>query len=144
MCVLVPPLGLPRHEDGLDAAAGAPAVELFTSRPAGPSRLPPGEENVAAVIELCARLEGMPLAIELAAARLRFMSLAELVARLVVQLDVLSGGPRRRRRHRSLRDTIDWSIRLLDDTERVVLRHLAVFSGGADLESVEAVCALNP
>ena len=145
MCFPVPPLALPRRGADLHAAAASPAVELFTRRAvlvrAGYGL---GESDVGAVVELCIRLGGLPLAIELAAARLRTMSVTELVARLDDRFGVLVGGPRSApERHRSLRDTIEWSFRLLDDTERLVLRHLAVFRSGCDLDSATAVCAVH-
>jgi predicted ATPase/DNA-binding SARP family transcriptional activator len=93
-------------------------------------------------IRLVERLDGLPLAIELAAARLRSMSLADLVERIDDRFAVLSVGPRSAEpRQQTLRDLVDWSYDLLDERERTLFRRLAVFSGGATLDAVENVCA---
>ncbi|MGD0603530.1 MAG: hypothetical protein ABSA53_08010 [Streptosporangiaceae bacterium] len=91
---------------------------------------------------VCRALDGMPLAIELAAARLRTMSLDQLAHRLDDRFRLLTGGSRTAwPRHKTLRAVIDWSWELLTDAERMVLRRLSVFSGGASLEAAERVCA---
>jgi hypothetical protein len=91
---------------------------------------------------LCRRLDGMPLAIELAAARVRTMTLSELVERLDQRFRVLTGGSRTAlERHRTLRSTVDWSYDLLDDAERVALNRLSVFAGGCTLDAAETVLA---
>ena len=93
-------------------------------------------------IRLVERLDGLPLAIELAAARLRSMSLADLVDRIDDRFAVLSVGPRSAEpRQQTLRDLVDWSYDLLDERERTLFRRLAVFSGGATLDAIENVCA---
>ena len=98
-------------------------------------------ENAPAVAEVCARLDGLPLALELAAARIRLFSPQALLARLGRRLDVLKGGARDLpERHQALRQTIAWSHDLLSASERVTFRRMAVFLGGATLEAVEAVC----
>ena len=145
MCYPVPPLEVPRRGADLSEAQTAAAVELFTTRAA---LVRPGyrlvERDVEAVVELCIRLEGLPLAIELAAAQLRTMSPSELVERIDDRFGLLIGGPRSApERHRALRDTIEWSARLLDAAEQHVLRHLAVFRDGCDFESAEAVCGTD-
>ena len=140
----VPSLEGPRRGTALSEVEQTDAVRLFTKRAA---MVRPGfqlgERDTEAIVELCTRLDGVPLAIELAAARLRGMSLAELLARFDDRFGVLVGGPRTApERHRSLRNTMDWSFRLLDADERHVLRHLAAFRGGCDVEGAEAVsCA---
>ncbi|TDC98082.1 BTAD domain-containing putative transcriptional regulator [Actinomadura sp. 7K507] len=117
----------------------AQAVALFAERlrASGGPELRPGDVPVAA--DLCARLDGLPLAIELAAARVRGLGLAAVADRPA--LDVLSGGWRTSRpRDRSLRAVLDWSFALLDPPEQVLLRRLAVFSGPFRLADAEAVC----
>ena len=124
------------------------AVTLFVERAqaAEPSfRLT--DENVAAVEEICARLDGLPLAVELAAARTKLLTPQEMLDRLDQRLDLLSPGPRDKpARHRALRDTVAWSYELLEPDEQRLFAHLAVFSGGCTLESAVGVCnaALDP
>jgi hypothetical protein len=94
------------------------------------------------MVRVCRALDGMPLAIELAAARLRTMSLDQLARRLDDRFRLLTGGSRTALpRHKTLRAVVDWSWELLTDAERMVLRRLAVFSGGASLDAAERVCA---
>ncbi len=119
----------------------AEAVRLFLAR-ARVHR--PGlevtAENAAALASICRQLDGLPLALELAAARAGMLSLEGIAARLGESLRVLIGGPRTvPARQRTLRATLDWSYGLLDDKERSLLRRLAVFAGGATLEAIEAV-----
>ena len=118
--------------------AGA-ARDLFVARAiaADPS-FDPGDGGQ--VEEVCRRLDGVPLAIEIAAARLRTLTIDDLIARLDDRLRVLTSGRRRSvERHRTLRATIQWSYDLLTDAERVVLRRLSVFAGGFDLDAAEQV-----
>lgn len=134
------PLEVP-DEQTVDVAATA-GVELFVQRARG---VRPDfeltDDNTAAVAELVRRLDGLPLAIELAAARTRLFSPAALLTRFDERLDVLSSGavdlPERQR---TLRATIDWSYRLLLPDEQRLLDRLSVFAGGASLEAIEAVC----
>ena len=126
------------------AAAGgdAGAVALFAERAA---RVSPGfaldDGNAAVVAEICRRLDGLPLAIELAAARVRLLPPAALLARLGERLDVLGGGPvDLPERQRTLRATMDWSFDLLEPHEQAVFLRLGVFSGGWSLAAAEAVC----
>ena len=117
------------------------AVRLFVARAeeADPS-FALTEANAAAVAEICRRLEGLPLAIELAAARVRLLPPDALLARLGRRLPLLAGGARDRPpRHRTMRDAIGWSYDLLDEAEQALFRRLAVFVGGCTLEAVEAV-----
>jgi predicted ATPase/class 3 adenylate cyclase/DNA-binding CsgD family transcriptional regulator len=117
------------------------AVELFTDR-ARLARPDFGitDENAAAVAEICRRLDGMPLAIELAAARVRALSLVEIVDSLHDRFRLLTGGSRTAvRRQQTLRASVDWSHALLTEPERVLFRELAVFMGGFDLDAAQAV-----
>ncbi len=139
----VPPLGLPEPGASAAAAIAHPAVRLFADRAAA---VRPGfavdDANVAATVEVCRRLDGLPLAIELAAARLRSLSVDELAARLDDRFRLLTGGSRTALpRHRTLRAVVDWSWELLDEPERRLARRLAVFTAGATVESAAAVCA---
>ena len=134
----VPPLSLPTGSAGAMASS---AVTLFVER--GREARPSfglDDETAAVVGEICARLDGLPLAIELAAARLRLFSPAELRDRLRGGLDVLRSGARDLPdRQRTLRDTIAWSYELLDEDERALFKVLAVFPS-AQIEDVEEVC----
>lgn len=122
------------------------SAQLFTER--AQSVLPSfaaGPGNVAAITAVCRRLDGLPLAIELAAARVRVLSPGQIAERLGDALSVLSGGSRTvLPRHRTLRGAIDWSYALLTDREQLLLRRLAVFAGPFTLEAAEAVCAMDP
>ncbi|MEU0530474.1 BTAD domain-containing putative transcriptional regulator [Amycolatopsis tolypomycina] len=136
------PLSLP--PDGADPAEieAAPAVRLLRDR-AGAVRkeLAADAGALPTLARVCRALDGMPLAIELAAARLRTMSLDQLAHGLDNRFRLLTGGSRTALpRHRTLRAVIDWSWELLTDAERVVLRRLAVFAGGASLAAAERVC----
>lgn len=98
------------------------------------------DQNASAVAEVCCRLDGLPLAIELAAARIRLLTPEAMVSRLHDRLALLTGGARDLpARQRTLREAITWSHELLDSEERILFRRLAVFSGGASLEAIEAV-----
>src|SRR5207248_2692235 len=98
-------------------------------------------QNAAAVSLVCRSLDGIPLAIELAAARVKALSVEELAQRLVNRFGLLTGGSRTALpRQQTLRAAIDWSYDLLSEPERVVLRRLGVFSGGWTLDAAEAVC----
>jgi len=118
------------------------AIELFADR----ARLAQAGftvtgDNSAAVAEICGRLDGMPLAIELAAARVRALSLAEILGGLRDRFRLLTGGSRTAvRRQQTLRASVDWSHALLSEPERVVFRRLAVFLGGFDLAAAQFVC----
>ncbi len=125
------------------ALLGSEAGRLFVER-AGAAR--PGftltDREAAAVGEVCRRLDGIPLAIELAAARVRVLSVEEIAARLNHRFALLVGGSRAARpRQRTLRALVDWSHDLLSEPERVLFRRLAVFAGGWTLEAAEAICA---
>jgi predicted ATPase/DNA-binding SARP family transcriptional activator len=119
-----------------------PAVALFLerARDAEP-RFQPSATDEGAIRRICERLDGLPLAIELAASRVRTLAPVELLDRLDLRLPLLSGGPRDLpARQRTLRATLEWSCELLDDEERRDFGRLAVFAGGCTLEAAEAVC----
>jgi predicted ATPase len=140
----VPPLDLPDQSmDGYEVVAAAPAVELFLVR-ARASR--PGfcltEENFRAISEICARLDGLPLAIVLAASRMNVLSPEEVAGRLDRSLELLIGGSRDApSRHQGLRAAFNWSYALLDPAEQALFRRLGVFAAGC---SIEAVIAVSP
>jgi predicted ATPase len=119
----------------------ADSVALFAERAAAhDAHFTLDEQNASVVAETCRRLEGIPLAIELAAARVRMLGPVELLQRLDERLRVLTGGPRDAPSHQhTLRATLDWSYALLSDTERVVLRRTGVFVGGFTLKALSAV-----
>ncbi len=140
----VPPLDIPATQD-LDevaAVAASPAVQLFVTR--AQAVLPAFEltpDNASVVARICVRLEGIPLALELAAARVHLLGLEELLARLSDAFQLLIGGSRvAPTRHQTLRATLAWSDNLLTASERTVFRRLAVFGGEFRLDAVEDVC----
>jgi predicted ATPase/class 3 adenylate cyclase len=137
------PLSVPAVGEWVDAArlSEFEAVALFVERALA---VRPGfavtNENAPAVAEICARLDGLPLAIELAAARVRLLSPQALLARLDERLALLTGGARGApERHQTLRATIDWSYRLLTEPEQRLFSRLGVFVGGCRIEQAEAV-----
>ena len=138
----VNPLETPRERDPAVAngALSAAAVRLFVERAQEHQPQFTAQANAAAVVELCWRLEGIPLAIELAAARIRVLPPGALLERIEDRLDLLSGPADLPERQRTLRATIDWSYDLLDSHERDLFARLSVFVGGFTLESAQAVC----
>ena len=133
----VPPLGLPV---GADSTGRSAAVQMFVdrARDAKPS-FELNDENAAAVAEICRRLEGIPLAIELAAARVKLLTAPQILDRLEEKrLSFLTGGSAGDRQ-RTLRDAIEWSYNLLDETGKSVFARLGVFVGGCSLDAAEAV-----
>jgi predicted ATPase/DNA-binding SARP family transcriptional activator len=141
----VPPLDVPdpAASDSVAVIARSPAVRLFVTRAAAAA---PGfaldADNATAVAELCRRLDGIPLALELAATRVRALGVDELVARLHDRFRLLATGRRDApARQQTLSAMIEWSWDLLSEPERVVLRRLSVHAGGCTLEAAEAVCA---
>jgi predicted ATPase/DNA-binding CsgD family transcriptional regulator len=140
----VPPLHLPAAEaaEPLARLRGNEAVRLFTERAAAASGgFELTDANQAAVVELCRRLDGLPLAIELAAVRIRALSPQQIRDRLRDRFDLLTGGSRAAlARHHTLRTTIEWSYDLLAPAERTLLARLCVFAGRFTLEDVEQVC----
>ena len=142
----VPSLSLPQTGDGdATAAVESDAVKLFMERAHGQGvDLVLDEESGPLVVSICRRLDGMPLAIELAAARLRSLSLASLHDRLDQRFRLLTGGSRSALpRQQTLRATVEWSFSLLNGPERSVLQRLSVFAEGFDLEAAESVCGLG-
>ncbi len=139
----VPPLTVPEPElADPRAAAEAESVRLFCDRAAlaRPGFTLTGA-NVAAVGEICRQLDGIPLAIELAAARVSALTVAQLAARLGNRFRLLTGGSRAGLpRHRTLEAAIEWSHDLLSEPEQVCFRRMAVFAGGCTIDAVEAVC----
>src|SRR6266446_5530856 len=140
----VPPLALPdsRSMPSVQVLLQCPAVALFVQRAtvAKPD-FELNRENASAVAEICARLDGLPLAIELAAARVKVLSPSSMLTRLTSRLQLLTGGSRDLpQRQQTLRAAIDWSYDLLNAAEQKLFRRLSVFGGGCTLEGVEAVC----
>ncbi|MFD6916148.1 ATP-binding protein [Streptomyces virginiae] len=137
------PLGVPGETvRPVEPLPPDPAHQLFADRGASarPDFCP--TDDPAAVAEICARLDGLPLAIELAAARLRLLTPRQIADRLDDRFRLLTGGARTvLPRQQTLRAVVDWSWELLDEAERTVLRRLSVFAGGCDLAAAEAVCA---
>jgi predicted ATPase len=127
----------------VEPLASSDAVRMLQDRAAAVRKdLVLDATTLATMVRVCRALDGMPLAIELAAARLRTMSLDQLANRLDDRFRLLTGGSRTALpRHRTLRAVVDWSWDLLTDPERQVLRRLSVFAGGASLEAAERVCA---
>jgi predicted ATPase/class 3 adenylate cyclase len=137
----VPPLELPESSD-VEKASASGAVQMFVQQ----ARLVrPGfaltPDNAAEVAAVCRRLDGLPLAIELAATRSKLLSPRALLARLGSALDLAASGSTVQRRQKTLRDTIAWSYQLLDPMQQAVFRRLGVFAGGADLDAITAVTA---
>jgi predicted ATPase len=140
----VPPLALPdlKSLPPAETLAKLPAVALFVERAQAVKReFALTKENAAAVAAICARLDGLPLAIELAAARVKLLTPAAMQARLESCLNLLTGGARDLpTRQQTLRGTVEWSYTLLNEAEQRLVRRMAVFVGGCTLEAVEAAC----
>ncbi|GIH90394.1 BTAD domain-containing putative transcriptional regulator [Planobispora siamensis] len=138
----VPPLALPSPGVPADRA---PAVRLFADRArAVQPDFTLDEATAEAVVRICRALDGLPLAIELAAARLRSLTAAEIVSRLDDRFRLLSRGSRTAQpRHRTLRAVVEWSWDLLEEDERTLARRLTVFAAGATLEAAERVCGVD-
>jgi predicted ATPase/serine/threonine protein kinase len=149
---LVSPLAFPdiSQKPDSDVLKRNPSVELFFQRA---QAVKPGfeisDENAEAVAEICARLDGLPLALELAAARIKLFPPKALLKRLLdadahSSLQILSRGPRDApERHRTLRSAMDWSYKLLDENEQGLLQMLSVFAGGFTLSAAESVCCFS-
>ncbi|MFI8453069.1 AfsR/SARP family transcriptional regulator [Streptomyces erythrochromogenes] len=136
------PLGVPGETvRPVEPLPSDPAHRLFADRGAAARAGFTVDEDPAAVAEICARLDGLPLAIELAAARLRLLTPRQIADRLDDRFRLLTSGARTvLPRQQTLRAVVDWSWDLLDEAERTVLRRLSVFAGGCDLPAAEAVC----
>jgi predicted ATPase len=139
------PLSVPDPHQPLARLADQPAVRLFVERAQAVSpQFALTEANAAVIAELCRRLDGLPLAIELAAARTRLLPPAALLERLGERLDLLAGGSSDLpERQKTLRSTIDWSYELLDDAERALFARLSIFAGGWSLSAAESICGFG-
>jgi predicted ATPase/DNA-binding CsgD family transcriptional regulator len=139
----VPPLALPPVREDLQAISQYPAVQLFIERArAVRPDFALSEDNIEIVAKICQRLEGLPLAIELAAPRLKLLSLEALLARLEQRLDVLRGGSSDMpTRHQTMQASLEWSYELLSRPEKLLLQRLSIFAPSWSLEAVEAICA---
>ncbi len=141
----VSPMSLParNHLPALERLSGYEAIRLFVDRATALQpdfRIDAG--NAAAIVEICHRLDGLPLAIELAAARIKVLSPRAMLARMDSRLQLLAGKDRDvPARQQTLRNTIDWSYNLLDGAERALFQQIAVFQGGRTLHAIQAVCA---
>ncbi len=140
----VPSLSVPdaQHAATAEGLSGYEAVSLFVDRCSNAlGHFAIDDENAQLVAEVCERLDGIPLAIELAAAKLRVLSLAQVAQRLSDRFRLLTGGSRTAMpRQQTLRAAIDWSYDLLSEAQQATLRRLSVFAGGISLEAAEAVC----
>jgi predicted ATPase len=141
----LPSLLAPSNRAGISAveAASYAAINLFVDRArAVDQRFALNDENASIISDICLRVDGIPLAIELAAARVRTFSVTEIARRLDERFRILTGGTRTAvPRQRTMWATIDWSHDLLDARERILLRRLSVFSGGWTMEAAQVVCA---
>ena len=140
----VPPLAVPAEDaEDQDDLLRYGAVRLFVERArAVAPRFAPDRRGAAMIATICRRLDGIPLAIELAAARVAALGIEALAARLDDRFQLLTGGRRTALpRHQTLRATLDWSYELLSEPERVILRRLAIFAGAFGLEAASAVVA---
>ncbi|MFN8417753.1 MAG: hypothetical protein U0528_00665 [Anaerolineae bacterium] len=142
--VVVPPLETPNtaHLPELEQLSQNQSVQLFVERAqANNPRFTLTPENAPAVAEICRQLDGLPLALELAAARIRLLTPQQLLSRLDHRLAVLTSGPRDLPlRHQTLRNSLDLSYSLLGEEEQILFSRLGVFVGGFTLEIAEAVC----
>jgi predicted ATPase/class 3 adenylate cyclase len=144
--IALPPLAAGEPGDDIAQLVHTDAVSLFVERARRvKSDFALTEDNSRAVVEICQRLDGVPLAIELAAARVIALSPADLLGRLDRRFELLAGGRRGAvGRHATLRAAIDWSYELLNVAEQRLLARLSVFSGGCTLEALEDVCSGDP
>jgi predicted ATPase/class 3 adenylate cyclase len=144
--IALPPLASGDPEEPVNQLVHTDAVSLFVERARHvKADFALTDNNAPAVVEICQRLDGVPLAIELAAARVIALSPSELVQRLDRRFQLLAGGRRGAvERHATLRAAIDWSYELLDEAEQRLLARMSVFSGGCTLEAVEEVCSGDP
>jgi predicted ATPase/DNA-binding SARP family transcriptional activator len=139
----VHPLPVPAEDEGLAGIGEAPAVQLFVERARAVRPTFSLDADTAPHVALiCRQLDGVPLAVELAAARVRALPVHEIAERLADRFTFLTAGPRSgEARHRTLRATLDWSYDLLSDAEKALLRRLSVFRGGWTLDAAEQVCS---
>jgi predicted ATPase len=139
----VPPLGVPEWSDSADVARRSDAVQLFVDRAAAAgAHLRLDATEVRTISEICRRLDGLPLAIELAAPRTRMLELDDLLRRLDRSLDTLTTGARDLpSRQRTLHSAVAWSYDLLDEPDRILFTRLGVFAGSFGLDAAETICA---
>lgn len=142
----LPPMEAGAPDDDIEQLLGTDAVNLFVERARHvKADFVLTDDNARSVVEVCQRLDGVPLAIELAAARVIALSPADLVRRLDRRFQVLAGGRRGAvERHATLRAAIDWSFDLLNPDEKRLLARLSVFAAGCTLEAIEQVCGGEP
>jgi len=138
----VPSLTLPTSKSNLQIIQGSEAVRLFVERAAASQfNFELTERNAPFIAQICQRLDGIALAIELAASRVKMFQVEQIVARLDNSFDLLTGGRRTALpRHQTLRALIDWSYNLLSEEEKILLQRLSIFMGGWGLKAAEAVC----
>jgi predicted ATPase len=145
----VPSLSMPEQDEDSETPAAEDlthfeAVRLFVDRASAVSDFTLTDENASVVAAICRRLDGIPLAIELAAARVRAMSVEQIHDRLDERFRLLTGGGRASpRRQQTLRALVDWSYRLLDEPQQTLFARLSVFAGGFTMEAAEDVCAFG-
>jgi predicted ATPase len=141
----IAPLAVPEAAVPPEALAGSPSAQLFVERArATGAELTLDAGTATAVAGICRRLDGLPLAIELAAARTRLLPPAALLTRLHRRLPVLAGGAHDLPgRQKTMRDAIAWSYELLDEPERALFRRMCVFTGGCTLDAAEVVCTVD-
>ncbi len=142
----LPPLSLPDRNccPPVESLAQYAAIALFVQRAQAVQQdFQLNKANAQVIAEICVRLDGLPLAIELAAARITFFSLSTLLARLDQRLHILTGGARDLpERQQMLRNTLRWSYELLSSDEQRLFRRLAVFAGGCTLQALETMCCV--
>ncbi|WKZ35153.1 MAG: helix-turn-helix domain-containing protein [Anaerolineales bacterium] len=138
----VPPLNIPDSKSDLSTLMDSESGRLFVERASAASTsFSLTQANASTIAQICLRLDGIPLALELAAARIKMMTVDEIVKRLNDRFQLLKGGARTTiPRQQTLRSMIDWSYNLLSEQEKILFRRLAVFVGGWTLEAAEAVC----
>lgn len=142
--ITIAPLDVPDLGGGVDAVGRSAAVQLFVDRARALGRaIELGPDNAEVIAELCRRLGGLPLAIELIAARLRLLSPPALLDRLGTALDLGGRVGDLPDRQRTIRATLDWSHDLLDDSEQTLFARMSVFQGGATLDAIEDVCGTD-
>lgn len=141
----VPSLSLPDPKSGLAIIEGTESVKLFIDRATALlSEFVLNESNASSIAQICKRLDGIPLAIELAASRVKLLNVEQIASRLDDAFRLLTGGSRTALpRQQTLRALIDWSYNLLSEPEKILFRRLAVFAGGWTIEAAESVCSGN-
>jgi len=139
----VPPLNVPKLDlsNTLEDLKAMPSIALFTERAqASRPNFQLTQENAETIAEICVRLDGLPLGIELAAARMKIFSSKSLLSRLSKTFDILKGGGQFPARHQTMRNTIAWSYDLLEPQEQKLLCQVSVFVGGFTMEAIEIIC----